>query len=227
MGIIKRFGDIMSANINALLDKAEDPAKMIDQYLRDLNNELGNVKAETASVMATEAKAKREMDDSEAEVARLLAYAKKAVAAGNDGDAKAFLQQKARETEKLTALKQAYEVAHTNAQKIRAMHDKLAQDIAQLNARRDAIKAKVSVAKTQQKLNDMAAGIQQASDSKAAFERMEEKADRMLDEASAMAQLNSSEEETAVEDLKQKYDGAGDAAIEDELAALKEELNKN
>ena len=225
MGIIKRFGDIMSANINALLDKAEDPAKMIDQYLRDLNNELGNVKAETASVMATEAKAKRELDESEAEIARLLSYAEKAVAAGNDDDAKVFLQQKAKETEKAAALKQAYELAHANAEKIRAMHDKLVEDIAQLNARRDAIKAKVSVAKTQQKLNDMASGIQAANDSKAAFERMEEKADRMLDEASAMAELNQSGEQNQVDDLKEKYSGSG-ANVEDELAALKAKLNK-
>ena len=35
-GIMKRFGDIMSANLNALLDKAEDPEKMVDQYLRNL-----------------------------------------------------------------------------------------------------------------------------------------------------------------------------------------------
>ena len=39
MGIISRFKDIMSANINALLDKAEDPEKMIDQYLRNLESE--------------------------------------------------------------------------------------------------------------------------------------------------------------------------------------------
>ena len=36
MGIISRFKDIMSANINALLDKMEDPEKMVDQYLRNL-----------------------------------------------------------------------------------------------------------------------------------------------------------------------------------------------
>lgn len=56
-GIMKRFGDIMSANLNALLDKAEDPEKMVDQYLRNLESDLGKVKAETAAVMAEETKA--------------------------------------------------------------------------------------------------------------------------------------------------------------------------
>ena len=50
MGILTRFKDIMSANINALLDKCEDPEKMIDQYMRNLESDLGKVKAETASV---------------------------------------------------------------------------------------------------------------------------------------------------------------------------------
>ena len=48
MGIIARFRDIMEANFNALLDRAEDPEKMIDQYLRDLEEDLAKVKAETA-----------------------------------------------------------------------------------------------------------------------------------------------------------------------------------
>ena len=47
MGIIQRFSDIMSANINALLDRAEDPSKMIDQYLRNLQKDLEDVKEET------------------------------------------------------------------------------------------------------------------------------------------------------------------------------------
>lgn len=50
-GILSRFKDIMSSNINALLDKVEDPMKMIDQYLRNLESDLGKVKAETAAVM--------------------------------------------------------------------------------------------------------------------------------------------------------------------------------
>ena len=40
-GILSRFKDIMSSNINALLDKVEDPMKMIDQYLRNLESDLG------------------------------------------------------------------------------------------------------------------------------------------------------------------------------------------
>lgn len=51
MSIIGRFKDIMSANINALLDKAENPEKMADQYLRNMNSDLAKVKAETAAVI--------------------------------------------------------------------------------------------------------------------------------------------------------------------------------
>ncbi|MDE5872916.1 MAG: PspA/IM30 family protein, partial [Lachnospiraceae bacterium] len=47
MGIISRFKDIMAANINALLDKAEDPEKMIDQTMRNLTKDLAAVKEET------------------------------------------------------------------------------------------------------------------------------------------------------------------------------------
>ena len=62
MGIISRFKDIMAANINALLDKAEDPEKMIDQYLRNLESDLAKVKQETASVMAEELKTQHNID---------------------------------------------------------------------------------------------------------------------------------------------------------------------
>ena len=44
MGILSRFGDIVQANVNAVLDKMEDPSKMIDQYLRELNENLAEVK---------------------------------------------------------------------------------------------------------------------------------------------------------------------------------------
>lgn len=220
MGILTRFKDIMSANINALLDKAEDPAKMIDQYLRNLESDLGKVKAETAAIMAEETRAKRELDECTAEIAKLQSYAEKAVMAGNDADAKTFLQKKQQMAAKQAGLQQAYTAAAENATRMRQMHDKLVNDIAELNARRDAIKAKVAVAKTQERINKMTSSVADSQSNLAAFERMEAKADKMLDTANAMAELNAAEN-TNIEDLQSKYDEAPTSAVDDELAALK------
>ena len=129
MGIITRFKDIMTANMNALLDKAEDPEKMIDQYLRNLESDFAKVKAETASVMAEEKSAKRKLDECNEEIARMGEYAKKAVAAGNDNDARQFLTKKGELTEKQAVLAKNYELAQANAEKMKQMHDKLEADI--------------------------------------------------------------------------------------------------
>ncbi len=225
MGIIARFKDIMAANINALLDKAEDPEKMIDQYLRNLESDLGSVKAETAAIMAAETRAKRELDECNAEIEKFQNYAIKAVQAGNDADAKQFLEKKNQLTEKQAALQQAYTLANANATKMRQMHDKLVKDIDELNAKRDAIKAKIAVAKTQERLNEIGASVAGVENNMSAFARMEAKADKMLDEANAMAQLNMDTESANIDNLAAKYDNVQtNAAVDDELAALKAQL---
>ena len=226
MGIIQRFKDIMSSNINALLDKAEDPVKMIDQYMRNLESDLGKVKAETASVMAEEARAKRELDECTEEIDKMQKYAEKAVLAGNDADAKQFLAQKANLVSRQEALQQSYTLAAENASKMRQMHDKLCSDIAELDSRRDAIKAKMQVAKTQERLNKIGASEDGARSNLSAFDRMEAKANKMLDEANAMAQLNSQQSASDIEALKDKYDDPAGQAVDDELAALKAKLGK-
>ncbi|MCM1496199.1 MAG: PspA/IM30 family protein [Bacteroides sp.] len=223
MGVLQRFKDIMSSNINALLDKAEDPEKMVDQCLRDLNSDLGKVKAETAAVMADEQRAKRELDECTAEIAKMQSYAEKAVLAGNDTDAKSFLTKKADLTNKQASLQQAYDLAAANSMKMRQMHDKLVKDINELNSRRESIKEKVRVAKAQERINQMGSSIGGAEASMSAFDRMEAKANSMLDKANAMAELNSGESDS-LDDLAAKYDSAPAPAVEDELAALKAQM---
>lgn len=95
-GIFERIGDILSSNINALLDKAEDPGKMVDQYLRKAKEDLADVRKNTAAVMAEEKRCKRLVDEAKQEVKELTAYAEKAVLAGNDGDATIFLTKSRR-----------------------------------------------------------------------------------------------------------------------------------
>ncbi len=220
MSILKRFTDIMSANINALLDKCEDPAKMVDQILRNLNDDLGKVKAETASIMAEETRAKRELDECNKEIVKLLDYAKRAIAVGNDDDARLFLSKKATVTEQQATLEQKVQLASANALKMRQMHDKLVSEINELNARRERIKAKVSAANMQQRLNELGGSLNSSKSNLGAFARMEEKANRMLDEANAMADLNTSPKDD-IDSLMNKYDSTPSSSIEDELTALK------
>ena len=224
-GILSRFKTIMEANINALLDKAEDPVKMADQLARDLEKDLGEVKAETVSVMAEEKRAKRAYDEGVAEVEKLQRYAEKAVLAGNDADAKVFLSEKAAKAANLESLKGAWDLAAANAAKMRQMHDKLVKDIESLESRKAAIKAKVATAKAQERLNSIGSSVTGANNSMAAFSKMEAKANKMLDEANAMAELNQSQEDSDIDNLAAKYDSAPqDAAVDDELAALKAKM---
>lgn len=225
MGIISRFKDIMAANFNALLDKCEDPEKMIDQYLRNLENDFAKVKAETASIMADEKAAKRKLEENESEIAKMGEYAKKAVAGGNDDEARQFLAKKKELSERHVVLEQQYSLAADNARKMREMHDKLESDISSLKSRKEMIKAKMKVAETQQKLNKMGSGLESAGSNMAAFERMEEKAEKMLDEADAMYELNQSSDENSIENLTKKYDSSSRLSdVDDELAALKAEM---
>jgi phage shock protein A len=107
---------------------------------------------------------------------------------------------------------------------MRQLHDKLVKDINTLNSRRQAIKAKVAVAKTQDKINKLGASADKLEGSMGAFERMEAKADKMLDQANAMAELDSQPADP-VQSLEEKYKVADvNASVEDELAALKKQL---
>jgi len=222
MAILTRFKDIMASNINALLDKAEDPEKMVDQYLRNLNSDLGKVKAETASIMAEEQRAKRELDNLIEEMDKLQNYAIKALEANNEADARKFLERKALLAANEAGLKEAYDLAVSNAKKMREMHDKLVSDIRELESRKNITKGKLTVAKTQERINKINSSVDSANNSISAFDRLEEKANKALDEANAMAELNS-EPKDGIKDLKSKYENNTD--IDKELEALKERLN--
>lgn len=222
--ILDRFTSIIKANINDLLDKAEDPEKMVEQYLRDLTESLAEVKEATAGVMAEEARCKRLVDENQANIEKYENLARKALLANEEGDARTFLTKKQELEGRAEGLKTAYDAAHENAEKMRQMHDKLVSDLETLRQRKEVIKAKSAVAKTQAKVNEMTAGTNKAEGAMSAFDRMEAKADEMLDRANAMEQLNAQPVDEAAE-LEKKYESMGaSAAVDDELARLKKEM---
>lgn len=223
MGILQRFSDIMRSNINALLDRAEDPAKMVDQYLLDLRKDLAEVKADTAEVIANEKAAQRAVQECEENIAKYANAARNAVKAGQDEDAKVLLAKKQQFESRLAGLKQNQEAATANADKMRQLYQKLTNDISDLEARRNTIHAKAATANAQKKVNQVVGGSDRANDAMDAFARMERKADKMLDSAEATASLNS--EAVRAEDLADKY-ASVNSSVDDELAALKAELNQ-
>ena len=226
MSILNRFTDIIKANINDLLDRAEDPAKMIDQYLFNLNADLAKVKQETAGVMAQETRARKAYEAKKDEVDKYEGLAARALKDGNEEHARTFISKKQVLEEECADLKATYDIAAVNAKKIRKMHDKLVSDIDQLHAKRDAIKAKVAIAKTQQNINKMTVTTKKTGNVVSAFQRMEEKANSMLNQANAMEELNKEPVDEAAK-LEKEYTRAGKtASVEEELERLKQ-LSRN
>ena len=213
----------MSANINALLDKAEDPGKMIDQTLRNLANDLADVKKETAGVMAEETRTRRESDANRAEVSKNMDLARKALAAGNEDHARVFLNKKNELEAQGVELQKLAEAAQQNAVQMRSMHDKLVKDINSLKSRKATIKSNIAVANATERVNKMGAAGSKAEGALQAFDRFEQQAQERLDRARALGSLNEVPKDEA-QSLADLYKSGGGAALDDELAALKAEM---
>ncbi len=225
MNIIERIDKIFKANINAILDKAEDPAKMIDETLRELYEDLAEVKEHTAAVMADEKAALRDKQDCELAIAEADNAARNALASGHEDDARKILEKKQQLNSSLTVLEQRYEMAKANSKKMRDAHDKLVNDIQDLNSRKEFIKAKIKTAEAQEKINSMSKGSTvDTSASIEAFERWEAKADKMLDVAMAKAELAEDAGVDTPEDLVKKYSKGSSVEIDAEIAKMKEEM---
>lgn len=223
MGIISRFTEIMKSNINAQLDKCEDPAKMIDQTLRELRENFAEVKKETAGVMAAEKEADRAVQECEEQIRKYNLAAENALKANNEEDARTILSRKQPFVDNLVNLKKTQAVAKENSDKMRQMYNKLANDIQMLETKRNGIKATVAAAKTQEKMNKISSGSKRSMASLETFDRMEDKANRMLD--SAMAEAELSADMDAGNDLVNKYvSGESSSTVDDELAAMKTKL---
>jgi phage shock protein A len=219
---LARIPKILEANINALLDKCEDPAKMIDQLLIDYKKDLADVKRDTAAVMADVKMAEKRLEECDADIARKQKAAENALRAGNEADARTLLAAKQSAEVTRESLLQNLSVAQKNAQMMQDGYNRLVRNIEDLESRKDAAKAKISMAKAQDQINKTAAKANSTINLDA-FNKYEQKAERMLAEANASAELDAAT--VSVEDLASKYTSSADSAsVDEELAALKAKL---
>lgn len=219
---LARIPKILEANINALLDRCEDPAKMIDQLLIDYKRGLADVKRDTAAVMADAKMAEKKLAECDADIARKQKAAENALKAGNERDARTLLAAKQSLEVTRESLLQNLSVAQKNAEMMQEGYNKLVRNIEELESRKDAAKAKLSMAKAQDQINKTAAKANSTVNMDA-FNKYEQKAERMLAESNAAAELDA--EAVSVEDLTSKYAGGADSpSVDEELAALKAKI---
>lgn len=224
MGFIDRIGDILSSNINAILDKAEDPVKMANYYLEKYIKELGECREDTA-IIAAQAKArKREVEAAQRDVDKLNQMAINAVNAGEDDDARIILQRQAAAEQRLATAQENLKLAEAQADKMVEVYNKLVANIEVCRAKVQNIQATTALAKNQEKVTGIMAKYGSGSTGADKLARAEEKARARLDKAEAAAELD--DETSDPLDLEAKYGTSGTTSVDDKLAELKAKLGK-
>lgn len=221
MSIVSRFTNIMSLNVKSLLEKHKDPTKEMNKILAVLNDNLLRVKAETDGIKLQERRSRRELDDLNDEIDKLVRYAKKAIDSGRDSEARRFLSKKSDLKIKHDELENKYNIAKDNYSKITQMYEKLLSEINELNSRGNEIKSKAVAAKVQENKNKLDGPV-------GAFKKAEEKADEVLKKAEIMNELNSLDSNGEKDDFDELFaaleaedNEIQNLSIEEELSMLK------
>ncbi len=216
--IFQRVSLIVRSNINDLLDRFEDPEKVIDQCIVDAKEEYAAMLKDTAAVKGNLTVAKGKLEDLQKEASEWQEIAEKAVKAGNDDDARKALK-KAMEAktgaESQTAVVEKCQSAVDKA--VDALNS-FADQIHGMEAKKSELKAKAVAARSQQKANELKSKNIAGSLSK--FNEMAEKIDADLAAQEAMAELTGADENEE-EDLKAKYSSPD---VDDALLELKKKM---
>jgi len=219
MGIFSRFSDVVRANINALIDRAEDPEKMANQIILDLEKMQREATQAVAATIAEEKKLKQLVEQNRAEMEKWEARAVESLKRGDEGMAREALAQKQKfeaDFETFSRQHQAQvEQVNTLKENLRQLNEK----IDEAKRRRDALIARNRAAEAQSTISQ-AMSSSTTSDVLGKLDKMEEKVRQKEATAEAYTELNQED------DLESRFKEAEKKkSIDDELAALKEKLN--
>ncbi|MCD8369518.1 MAG: PspA/IM30 family protein [Clostridiales bacterium] len=223
-GIFERMAMIAKSNVNDLIDRFEDPEKMVDQAILDAKTEYGKVKKESLAVLANETTTKKDLDRLNAEANKWHGIAASALKAGNEGDARTALSKENDLRDQAATQKITYEAAKAAADKLREKLKEMENEISEMEKRSAQIKAMAVTAKATNAANRVSErGINRGAFE--AFDRMESKAKQQLAEAEALESLNRNTGDAEERDLEKKY-SSGTPGVDEALAKLKEEIGQ-
>lgn len=221
MSIFKRLRDLTMSNVNAIIDKAEDPIKMTDQYIRDMTEDLEDAEKAVAAQIAIEKKFKQLYEEQEALVNKRTQQAHAAAQAGNVDLARRALEEKKAAEAKLVEYNASFDQNKASADNLRGKLDEMRKQLTQMKNKRETLVARYNAAKAQTEINKAMSAFSSDSAS-AGLKRMEEK--MMQAEAQAEASNEMSSGNKSLDDEFEKLNK--DQAVEDELAALMKQYEK-
>jgi len=219
VSLLERVTTLVRANINDLLDRAEDPEKMIKQYILDMQNQLIQVKTQVAAAIADEQKLYQRYLQNQDLADEWQKKAELAVTKGEDELAKQALQRRNSYQSTADGFKAQYEEQKQQVEILKSALEKLEAKIDEAERKKDLLIARSRRAEAEQKIHETMAGIGKAG-ALEGFERMEEKVEEKEARAKAVAELDTDTLEEKFAALEQTAD------VDQQLEELKAKLRK-
>lgn len=217
MGIFSRFTDIINSNINALLDKAEDPEKMVRLIIQEMEDTLVEVRSASAKTIANKKDVVHQMNKYTQEAADWESKAELAISKGREDLARAALQEKAKASEAAEALTSELQLIENELSKLQTETGQLQEKLADAKNRQKTIimrqKTVSSRLEVKKRLDSST-----VDDAMGRFDQFERKIDDLESQVEAY--------DVGKRSLKDEFaDLEADSNIEDELAALKQKMS--
>jgi len=222
VGLFSRFKRTVKSNLNDMISKAENPEKMLDQLLLEMNEQLIESKKTVAASIADEKRLERVIAQNRGEAADWERKAVLAVKSGNDALAKEALLRKQEYDNAALQYQTQWEAQHSTVEGLKGSLRQLQQKIEEAARKRNLLVARVKRAEAQKRIQQTMSGL---SDNSAfeVFDRMAEKVDRIEAEAEALKEIEST---TGADSLERQFreleasDASGDKLLEDLKARL-------
>ena len=218
MGFFDRLGRLVRANANAVISKAEDPAKILDQSVEDMQNDLVKLRQAVATAIASQKRIQNQAEQANAQAATWYERAEMALRKGEEDLAREALARRKTCQDTATALTTQLNSQAGQVESLKKSLVGLEGKIAEAKTKKDMLKARAQAAKAQEQLQS-AVGSLNTTSAMAAFERMEEKVEALEARSQAAAELAGSDLESQFAALQ------GGDDVDDALAALKGKIS--
>ncbi len=221
MALFSRLSDLLKSNINDLIDRAEDPEKMVKQIIIDMEEQLQKAVQGLGSVMASERGMKKKLEEAQADSELWKGRAKDALKSEKEDLAKKAIDKKLKADSSIKQYQKMFDEISSQTEILREQVNILKKKLNEARARQSMLLARDKVAEARKEVID-AVGDLDSSGAFAKMDKMEKKIAEKEAQADAAFDISGMDdaEDAEFEDLEK------DKAAEDEMARLKEELSK-